>query len=76
MNTREMLDKVASQNYQLSIENAQLKQELASLQAALVDCGQNLTAQSRKALQSSTRQVLEALCVSPLMQQAKAAANA
>jgi hypothetical protein len=78
MNTREMLDKVASQNYQLAMENTQLKQELVSLREALVDCDQNLSAQSRKALQSSTRELLENISLAPLKQQhaAKAAANA
>lgn len=75
MTTREMLDKVASQNFQKTVENAQLKQQVAELSAALLDCLQNLPAQHRKALQSQTLEVLHKLSPSDAKARAKAAAN-
>jgi hypothetical protein len=75
MTTREMLDKVASQNFQKTVENAQLKQQLAELSEALLDCFQNLPAQSRKALQSQTLKVLDRLSPAEAKARAKAAAN-
>lgn len=53
--TREMLDKMASQNYQLAAENAKLKQEVKTLRTALLECREALTAQSRKNLATATR---------------------
>lgn len=73
--TREMLDKMASQNYQMATENTQLKQEVTSLRDALLDCHQNLTSQTRKILQPRTREIIEKIASQEAPLQAKAAAQ-
>jgi len=54
-----MLDKIASQNYQIAAENAKLKQQVETLRVVLVECLEALPAQTRKKLAPRIRQVLE-----------------
>ena len=59
VSAREMLDKIASQNYQIAAENAKLKQQVETLRVVLVECLEALPAQTRKKLAPRIRQVLE-----------------
>ena len=73
MNSKEMLDKIASQNYQLAAENARLRQEIESLREVLVECRQALSLVDKKTLPNKTRQMLAKLPPEPV--RAKAAAQ-
>ena len=75
VNTREMLDKAASENYRMAAENARLQQEAEALRAALIECRAALSAQTRKTLSPETTQVLENIRPATRKLKAKAAAQ-
>ena len=56
---REMLDKIASQNYQIAAENAKLKRQVETLRTVLVECLKVLPARNKKKLPAKVREILE-----------------
>ena len=75
VNTREMLDNAASENYRMATEIARLKHELDSLRNALVECLTALSTQNRKTLSAKTAQTLENLRPASKKLKTKAAAQ-
>ena len=73
VNTREMLDQAASENYRMAAEIARLKLELDALRNALIECRKALSTQTRKTLSPKTAQTLEGLRREPKKLKAKAA---